>query len=266
MQNAPAEKGNVKINREGSVAVITMNDPERSNAFSIEMRRSLLKAFKELFDTADPCRAIVLAGSGGRFCSGYDLSEMSAGRRSIIEARESVVLSSAVAQTIIKGGKPVIAAIEGCCFNAGVSLASACDVAVGSVESRYSCAFVKTGLIADVGLLWTLPQKIGHGKTRTLLLTGESFSGEDAARFGLINYLAEPGHCREKAIELAVKFEAIPPATQALLKSCLVNAGASIADAKRLEVDVNPIVRQTSDHKEAVSAFMEKRKPVFTGD
>ncbi len=265
MQEATAEKDIVKISREGSVAVVTMNDAEGGNAFSVKMRLSLTRAFQQLFDVADPSRAIVLTGSQEHFCAGSEASELSGGLQSAIKVRERVSAGSALAQTIIKGGKPVIAAIEGRCFNSGVSLASACDIAIGSAASEFSCAFFKAGLIADAGLLWTLPQKIGHGKARALLLSGETFGGEKAVQLGLINHLAEPGRCLEKAIALAKTFDAIPPATLALLKSCMVHAGASIADTERLEVDLNPIVRQTADHKEAVNAFLEKRSPVFTG-
>lgn len=256
----------VQVRREGEVAIVTMNYPERRNAFSFSMRLALIDAFHRLFHEDAKTRAIVLTGAGGHFCAGGDLSEMTSVSPSLLEMRERISVGTRLFRMVHTGNKPVVAAVEGSCYGAGMSLAAACDYAVGSVAAKYSCAFVKVGLLPDTGLLWSLPQKVGAGKARELMLTGEAFDGAEAGHIGLMNQVVDAGKALETAIEVAGRFAKFPPVTLALLKASLVNGMNSVEDAWRLEIDLNPLTRQTQDHLEAVTAFMEKRKPSFTGN
>ncbi|MCP1572921.1 enoyl-CoA hydratase [Herbaspirillum rubrisubalbicans] len=256
----------VQIRREGGVAIVIMNNPERRNAFSAPMRRALLATFDELMQRDDDCRAIVLTGAGGHFCAGGDLSEMTSVLPSLVAMRERIALGANVFRAIYTGPKPVVAAVEGNCIGAGMSLAAACDIVVGALSSKLACAFVKVGLMPDTGLLWTLPRKVGGAKARELMLSGAAFDGLEAARIGLFDDTAAGGDVLAAAIERARQLSQFPPVTMALLKASLVNGGNSIEDACRLETDLNPLTRQTHDHAEAVAAFMEKRNPVFTGN
>ena len=255
----------VQVRREGEVAIVTMNCPSRRNAFSMKMRVALIDAFQRLVHEDAATKAIVLTGAGGHFCAGGDLSEMNAATPTLLELRERIAVTVRLFKLIYAGTKPVVAAVEGTCFGAGLSLAAACDVAVSSSTAKYCCAFVKVGLLPDTGLLWTLPQKIGGGKARELMLKANVIDAAEALRIGLVNQTTEPGRALDAAIELAARFASFPPVTLALLKASLVTAGNSIEDAWRLEMDLNPLTRQTDDHTEAVAAFMEKRKPVFNG-
>ena len=251
--------------REGDVAVVTMNHPERRNAFSMRMRLALIEVFQRLMHDDPQTRAIVLAGAGGHFCSGGDLSEMHESTPSLLALRERIAVGVRLFKLIYTGTKPVVAAVEGACYGAGLSLAAACDLVVSGDTAKYSCAFGKVGLLPDTGLLWTLPQKIGGAKARELMLTGNAIEAPEARRLGLVSELAASDRVLDAAIAAASRFASYPPVTLALLKGSLVNAGNSIEDACRFEMDLNPLTRQTSDHTEAVTAFMEKRKPVFTG-
>lgn len=255
----------VQVRREGEVAIVTMNCPSRHNAFSMKMRVALIDAFQRLVHEDAATKAIVLTGAGGHFCAGGDLSEMNAATPTLLELRERIAVTVRLFKLIYAGTKPVVAAVEGTCFGAGLSLAAACDVTVSSSTAKYCCAFVKVGLLPDTGLLWTLPQKVGGGKARELMLKANVIDAATALRIGLVNQTTEPGRALDAAIELAARFASFPPVTLALLKASLVSAGNSIEDAWRLEVDLNPLTRQTGDHTEAVAAFMEKRKPVFSG-
>jgi enoyl-CoA hydratase/carnithine racemase len=255
----------VQVRHEDDVAVVTMNYPQRRNAFSMTMRVALMEAFQRLFHEDAATRAIVLTGAGGHFCAGGDLSEMQAVTPSLLELRERIAVGVRLFRTIYTGTKPVVAAVEGTCFGAGLSLAAACDLVVGSSAAQYCCAFAKVGLLPDTGLLWTLPQKVGGGKARELMLKADVIDAATALRIGLVNQTAGPGGALNAALELAARFSSYPPVTLAMLKANLANAGNSIEDAWRLEVDLNSLTRQTSDHAEAVAAFMEKRKAVFTG-
>lgn len=262
----PVASNIVETRREGGVVIVTMNYPERRNALSMKMRLALLHTFDQLFHHDDDCRAIVLTGAGGHFCAGGDLSEMTTVSPSLLEMRERIAVGTRLFRMLYTGNKPIVAAIEGSCMGAGVSLLAACDDAISSNQAKYSCAFVKVGLLPDTGLLWTLPQKVGGGKARELLLSGQSFDGIEAARIGLVSQVVPAGEVIAAAIAQATRFAAFPPVTLALLKASLVNGMNSIEDACRLETDLNPLTRQTKDHTEAVTAFMEKRPPVFTGN
>ncbi|CAB3722463.1 enoyl-CoA hydratase/isomerase family protein [Paraburkholderia rhynchosiae] len=255
----------VQVRHEGDVAVVTMNYPQRRNSFSMKMRVALTDTFQRLFQEDAATRAIVLTGAGGHFCAGGDLSEMQAVTPPLLELRERIAVGVRLFRLIYTGTKPVVAAVEGTCFGAGLSLAAACDFTIGSSAAKYCCAFTKVGLLPDTGLLWTLPQKVGGGKARELMLKADVIDAATAQRIGLVNQTTAPGEALTAALAQAARFASYPPVTLALLKASLVNAGNSIEDAWRLEVDLNPLTRRTSDHTEAVAAFMEKRKPVFTG-
>ena len=256
----------VQVERQGEVAIVTLNYPERRNAFSMKMRLALLDTFQHLLHEDAGSRAIVLTGAGGHFCAGGDLSEMTEVSPSLLAMRERIAVGTHLFRLLYTGDKPIVAAVEGSCMGAGISLAAACDLAVGSEAAKLSCAFVKVGLLPDTGLLWTLAQKVGAGKARELMLAGAAFDGVEAGRIGLFNQVVAPGQALPAAIERAARLARLPPVTLALLKASLVQGGNSIDAAWRREVDLNPLTRQTQDHQEAVAAFMEKRKPTFSGN
>ena len=119
----------VQVRREGEVAIVTMNCPSRRNAFSMKMRVALIDAFQRLVHEDAATKAIVLTGAGGHFCAGGDLSEMNAATPTLLELRERIAVAVRLFKLIYAGTKPVVAAVEGTCFGAGLSLAAACDVA-----------------------------------------------------------------------------------------------------------------------------------------
>ncbi|MCM2459363.1 enoyl-CoA hydratase/isomerase family protein [Pseudomonas sp. CG7] len=256
----------VQVHREGAVAIVTMNYPQRRNAFSMKMRLALLDTVQMLFHDDSESRAIVLTGAEGHFYAGGDLSEMTSVAPSLLAMRERIAIGTRLFRLIFAGTKPVVAAVEGNCMGAGLSLAAACDLAVGSSTAKLACSFVKAGLIPDTGLLWTLPQKGGAGKARELMLSGATFDGIEAGRIGLFNQVVEPGSTLDQAVARATQIAQFPPVTVALLKASLVNGSNNISAAWRREVDLNPLTRQTEDHLEAVAAFMEKRQPTFSGN
>lgn len=255
----------VVVTRDGDVSVVTMNEPERRNPFSLAMRYALQDAFNFLFHEDHATRAIVLTGSGEHFCAGGDLSEMTE-TPPLLAMRDRIRIGADLFRLIYTGAKPVVAAVEGSCIGAGLSLACASDLVVASNTARFGCAFVKVGLLPDTGLLWTLPQKVGHGRARELMLDARRFGTDEALAWGVVNDTAEPGEALKVALATARNFAQFPPVTLSLLKGALINGMNTVEDAWREEIDLNPLVRQTQDHLEAVKAFMEKREPVFTGN
>lgn len=255
----------VLTQRRENVTVVTLNAAERMNPISLRMRHALFEVFRYLFDVDTETRAIVLCGDGENFSNGEDFSVATEPSQLMVQ-RDRAAIGTRVFREIISGNKPVVVAVEGICFGSGLGLACAADMVVASETSRYCCDFVKRGELPDLGLLWTLPKKVGPGLARQLMLDGRTFTAEQALEWGLLSRKVAPGQALAAAIEQARELTTFPPAAVALLKAALVNGMNSIDDAWREEMDLNPLVRAMEDHREAVNAFMEKRAPVFTGD
>jgi len=250
------------LTREGAVAVITLTFPARRNAYCLQMRSQLSDRLAEAMGD-DGVRALVLAGAEGHFCSGGDISEME--RRSLLQTRERWNLVSMLIRQIALGPKPVVAAVEGVAMGAGLSLASLCDYTVCARDARFAAAFVKVGLVPDMGALWSLQHRVGRAKAREILGLGRTFDGAEAASIGLANEVVEPGLALTRAIAVAQEYAALAPMAVALIKSALAQGVDSLDAAIRSEVEMQAVAMTSEDHAEAVAAFMAKRSPVFTG-
>lgn len=254
----------VQVQHDGPISIVTLNYPERRNAFSLKMRETLYERLHHLMHYEDGCRAIVLTGASNAFCAGGDISEMQP--RKVLEYRERNQLPLAIFELMVAGPKAVVAAVEGFAFGAGLSLAAACDMVVSSSAARYASAFVKVGLMPDTGLYWSLAQRVGGGRARELMLSAREFDGAEALQIGFANRLVEPGQALAAALEIANQYAALPAVATAHLKAALATGVRTLDQAIETEVDLQPILRRSREHREAVSAFMEKRKPVFVAD
>jgi len=252
----------LQVHYEGAVAVMTLNNPARMNAFGMAMRSAMFERLLEI-EANDECRALVLTGAGGNLCAGGDISEMK--RREIIEGRQRFDLTTRIVRALVNGPKPFICAVEGNAAGAGVSFVAASDFAVAAADAKFSCAFIKVGLIPDCGGIWSIPRKIGHRRAMQLCAFAEPFGAEQALELDLINEICEPGQALARALLAAEKFARNPPIAMALLKAAL-NSGADTLDqAIATEVNYQSVLMNTEDYAEAARAFMEKRKPVFKG-
>lgn len=253
----------IDVTRDGAVAIVTIHNPQRRNAMGRQLRQSLRDTVHRLM-VADPAsRAIVLTGAGEHFCAGADISEMT--QRTILQSREILQESTDVIRDLQGGAKPVIAAVEGVAFGAGLSLAVACDYLVAAGSARFCAAFLRVGLVPDTGIFWTLPRKIGMTHARSMLSLANEIDGAEALRIGLANQLVAPGSALAAAIAYAHGLASNPPLAMALIKTALTSGAASMDASLRTEIDYQPILRQSQDHLEAAQAFGEKRAPVFTG-
>lgn len=261
---ASALDESVLVERDGSIAILTLNNPARRNAFALPVRQAFLVRLRELMAVEDPCRAIVVTGSGNCFCSGGDISEMK--QRTPLEYRQRNQLVLDIYKLMVSGPKPMVAAVEGFAIGAGLSLAAASDYVVTADNARYSAGFVKVGLLPDTGLFWTLSQKVGAGRARELILLASDFDGRKAHEIGLANQLVGAGQTLPAALEVARRLIAMPPLALAMMKAALADGCATLERAYETEINLQPILRRSADHKEAVKAFLEKRKPVFTGE
>ena len=256
-------KGEIKVSLEPGVAVVTIDNPQRRNALGRQMRQQLRSTIDRLLGEEPECRAVVITGAGEHFCAGADISEMT--KRTITQSREILEESVQTIRSMSAGQKPVVAAVEGIAFGMGMSLVSAADYVVAGRTSRFCAAFLRIGLLPDTGILWTLPRKVGPAKARELLSLAGEIDAEEAFRFGLVDRVAEPGQALDKALETARKLAQNPPLGMALIKSALTYGSHTLDDSLQTEIDYQPVLRATEDHLEAANAFMEKRKPRFTG-
>lgn len=250
----------VDIAHEGNIAVVTMSNPARRNALSQEMRFQLITAFQELY-ADDSCRAIVLTGAGGHFCGGGDITEMKP--RPLAVSRMRMRVGTDLARLMITGPKPVVAAVEGAAAGAGLSLAAACDFVLASPQARFTCAFIKVGLVPDCGGLYSIPRRVGMAKAQELFGLGEAVDAQEAWRIGLVNRLSTEDTLSE-AKEIARRYAALPPVTSNVLKGLMAGNLYSLEQAIAAEIDHQPMLRMTNDHREAVEAFLNKRTPRFT--
>ena len=239
--------------REGATAVLTLDYPERRNALAMPMRQRLVDAL-EAIEADRELRAIVITSAGGDI-SGMDVVDLAAGR-------ERFRLTHRLVRLLLKGSKPVIAAVEGWCVGAGLSVAMCCDTVVAAEDARFAAGFGKIGLVADLGLLHTLPVRVGQGRARQVLLYGEPTTAERAAEIGMADHVVPSGTALQAALARAALFHGTAPLPVALTRQYLA---AGLDAALDWERDTQSALFLTADHAEGRAAFLAKRAPVFKG-
>jgi 2-(1,2-epoxy-1,2-dihydrophenyl)acetyl-CoA isomerase len=254
----------ITLVREGGTAILTICNPARRNAFTKDMRRDLTAKINEL-QTDNAVRAIVLTGEGGHFCSGADVSRLGSTDWGVLELREWMRETLTVLRAFTAGVKPMIAAVEGDAVGAGLSLALACDFVVAARNARFTAAFARIGLMPDTGILYTLQRRIGLPKARKMMMLAQPVVGDEAGQIGLADEVVEPGQAVAIARQWAARFDDMAPLVVGAIRVGLHNGVDSIEEAMRIELDLQPSLVMSSDAKEGMRAFLEKRRPNFTG-
>lgn len=248
----------VLTERRGRTLVITINRPEARNAFNLAVAQGLANAMDELDDTAELSVAIV-TGAGGNFCAGMDLKAFMAGEVPSIPGR-------GIGFTERPPRKPVIAAVEGYALAGGTEIVLATDLVVASKVAKFGIPEVKRGLVAAGGGLLRLPHRIPYQKALELALTGESFTAEQAAQWGFVNVLTEPGEALAGALALAERISANGPLAVAATKEIIVkSAGWTEEEMWSKQWELTKPVFASRDAMEGATAFAEKRAPNWTG-
>ena len=249
------------------VATITLNRPDRKNPLTFESYEELRATFYSL-DHCYRCKAIVLRGAGGNFCSGGDVHE-------IIGPLTGMNSNGLLKFTRMTGDlvramracpQPIIAAVEGVCAGAGAILAMASDIRLASPGAKTAFLFTRVGLSgADMGACAILPRLIGHGRAAELLFTGRSMSAEEGLAWGFYNRLADDP--QGEAQSLAAGIAAGPSIAHAVTKKQLdAERNVTIDQALEMEAQAQARCMETRDFKRAYEAFANKQKPVFQGD
>jgi enoyl-CoA hydratase/carnithine racemase len=252
---------------EGGIATITLNRPERMNAFTWEMIDAWAEALAEC-RTNDAVSVVLMTGAGKAFCSGGDIGEMKRrGDRTPLDRKielETHVHKIPLALEALD--KPVIAAINGAATGAGLDLALMADLRIAAESARLGETYVKVGLVPGAGGAWFLPRLVGTAKALELFWTGELISAREAERIGLVNKVVPDAELMTAARALAEKIASGPPLSVRFIKRAVREGLRSdLRTALDLISSHYAVVATSDDHREAIAAYLEKRKPVFTG-
>lgn len=253
----------VKVEREDRTTILTLSAPHRRNALSVEMRVELLEALKLAHQDSD-VRAIILTGEGEHFCSGGDLNSAHASAPDPARTEANVRTLQNIVR-FLAGSKPILAAVEGAAFGAGMSLAVACDFVIVAKSARFAASFAKIGLCADAGLTWLLPQRVGLARSRRLMISGDVVAAEEALAIGLADTLTEDGQALAIARAKARKICELAPLSIEAVKAALNSRPSSLDAALDLELESQVRLVSTSDYVEGRTAFIEKRVANFRG-
>ncbi|MFF4240849.1 enoyl-CoA hydratase/isomerase family protein [Actinomadura geliboluensis] len=252
----------VTVTDRGAARVLTLNRPEARNAVDLPTRERLLAELRRAAD--DPAvRAIVLTGAGGTFSAGGDVRSMEGAAPDDVRARLAP-LHEAV-RLIATCGTPVIAAVEGAAAGLGVSLAAVCDHVVAAEDARFVAAFGKVGLVADGGLLWTLPRRVGMGRAKEMLVFGRTVPAPRAYEIGLADSLAPPGGALDAALGLAAESAALAPLSVAAAKQLLARTDLDPDGLLEAEMEEQTALFGSADFAEGRAAFAARRPPRFEG-
>lgn len=259
--------------REGKVATVTLNRPERKNPLTLESYAELRDAFRDLV-YADDIKTVVIAGAGGNFCSGGDVHEIIG---PLVEMQRKDDMAGLLAFTRMTGDlvkamracpQPIIAAVDGVCAGAGSILAMASDLRFGTPKAKVAFLFVRVGLAgADMGACNILPRIIGAGRAAELLYTGRVMDGVEAERWGFFNRLCEPANVLADAEAMAKSLADGPTFGHAMTKRCIHQEWSmGIDESIEAEAQAQAICMQTKDYERAYEAFVKKATPVFEGN
>jgi 2-(1,2-epoxy-1,2-dihydrophenyl)acetyl-CoA isomerase len=257
----------ILVSREAGILSLTLNRPDKLNAFNPEMHKLLRDALEEARDEA-AVRAVLLTGSGRGFCAGQDLSE-----RNVSADAAPIDLSvslgsnyNPLVRRLRALPKPVVCAVNGVAAGAGANIALACDIVLAARSASFVQSFSKLGLVPDSGGTYFLPRLVGSARAMGLALLAERLSADEAERWGLIWKAVDDDRLVEEATSIARALAAGPTKGYGLIKKALhASAGNSLDAQLDLERDLQREAGFSEDYREGVAAFMQKRKPQYKG-
>ena len=255
----------LELTRVGACAVLTLNRPEARNALSLELRNALAETLPKLRDD-ETIRAVVLTGSGGHFCAGGDLRAMAAGQGNtdVFEGRSRIIGMQRWFDDLVDLEKPVIAAVEGVAYGAGLSLALAADFVLASPGATFCAVFARIGYVPDLGGMYLLPRAVGLARAKALAFSARVVSAEEALTLGIAHQIEKERPVLDAALDFAARFEHAPAGALGIMKSVMNRAFES--DRKTVymqEAMAQSLCRESQFHQEAARRFMEKQPPLY---
>jgi len=257
----------ILVSEAEGIATITLNRPDKLNAFIGHMRRDLAEALEHA-GSDRAIKVVIITGAGRAFCAGGDIGFMAElmERRDADEFSRILGAGRRVITAIRSMTKPVLAAINGPAAGAGFNLALACDMRIASSNATFTQSFVKIGLHPDWGGTYFLPRLVSTNKACELFFLGDSIDAAEALRLNLVNKVVAPEELEEATLQLAERLRAAPPIAIAAVKQAVYESGSSDLDEMmRYETEAQLRCFDSDDGHEGVRAFFEKRDPRFTG-
>ncbi|HTG93549.1 MAG TPA: enoyl-CoA hydratase-related protein [Pyrinomonadaceae bacterium] len=253
----------LRLDRQGRVAIITINRPDKRNALNIKTREEGAALLDQLRED-DSVGVVVFTGAGDKaFVAGADIGEF-AGRTAITQ--REVMTSRSLFTAIDTFPKPVIAMINGYCLGGGCELALACDIRIASESASFGQPEINLGIIPGGGGTQRLPRLVGEGKAMEMVLTGEIIDARTAFTIGLVNHVVPADQLQAKTLEMANRIaEKSPIALQLAKEAVKLASKSNLDEGLRREVDLFALCFSSEDKYEGVSAFLEKRKAVWKG-
>jgi 2-(1,2-epoxy-1,2-dihydrophenyl)acetyl-CoA isomerase len=252
----------VLTSSDGAVMTITLNRPEVFNAFNAALHARLHDALEEA--AAAEVRAVVITGAGRGFCAGQDLKEFQEVAGSIRERLEATYHPNI--RLIRALEKPVIAAVNGPCAGAGLSLAAACDIRIAADAATFVPGFIGIGLVPDSGGSWFIHRLLGFARAFEWMTSNRRLTAAEAHAWGLVSEVVEAAGLADRAAELAQDYAALPTRAIGMTKQLFEHAyTASLDEQLELEAALQQAATGTADFAEGVAAFLEKRPPRFSG-
>lgn len=255
----------IRFSVQNSVAEITLNRPNVLNSFNREMALELQEALDVCRDNKE-IRVIYITGEGRAFCAGQDLAEAIApGSPSIGQIVNDQY--NPIITKIRAIEKPVICAVNGVAAGAGANIAIACDIVMAAKSASFIQSFSKIGLIPDSGGTFFLPRLVGVARATAMMMLGEKITSDQAFNFGLIYKVCDDDKLREESMNLVSQMATLPTRAFGLTKKAInLSFSNDLSDQLEVEKDLQSQAGNSYDYKEGVSAFLEKRKPVFKGE
>ena len=256
----------VLYEKEGGVANIALNRPERLNAFDTTMHDELYRALADAAEEEE-IRSIVVRGEGRGFSAGADLAQVVRDADRDPDLGEYLRTTySRLVMRMVGIEKPIVAALHGPVYGAGLGLALACDLRVAAQGAKFSVAFIKIGLMPDAGVTFLLPRVVGLGRTMEMSMLGDAIDADEAYRIGLVNKVVADDSLSEEVRNLAGRLATMPTSALGRMKHSLyASFERDLETALEDEAEGQTFCGYTRDHKEGVTAFFEKREARFTG-
>ena len=260
----------ITLEKEADIAIVTLNRPERLNAWTQQMNAELVEAVNFCNDDSE-VGAIVFTGAGRGFCAGADIEGTFQTRLDGEDPGNDTAGGSGGMPagvdwiSLVRESKPIIAAVNGAAVGIGVTMILPFDMIVCSDKSKFGFVFVKMGIVPELASTHFLVSRVGWGRANEMMLSGSLYSGKEAFDYGLVEYVVNEDELLDKSFELANLFSDNPDAQLRMTKRLLTENAVTtdIKAAEELETKLLQECWERDEHAEAVSAFMEKRKPKF---
>lgn len=260
----------LEVSNSNGIATLTMNRPEARNALSMEMRQQLNEALHDI-ETDDSVRCVVLTGAGDHFMAGGDVKSMSESiNKPANQIRKEFILRIHELHPIMfamrRMPKPIIASCKGAAAGAGVSIALACDLVIAAEDAFFTLAYCKIGTSPDGSSSFHLPRAVGIKKAMEIALLGDRFTAQSAKDMGMINFVVKTEDLESETAKLATRLANGPTHVYGNTKALLYRSLESEFESQlQAEAEYFADCAARSDFREGVTAFVEKREPVFTG-